>query len=114
MDINEIIAREMNGAIAKVAHERLARWDGPLAKLIDDAFIVHKDDIRAILYSAVSDGLSQETFRTEIKAAFMHALARNLMSEFKGEIEKQANAMRQQPEFRARVVMAIENIVSEA
>jgi len=114
MEIDEIVSKELKGAIAQVVKERLSGYNSPLSKMVDEVVSSQQAEIKSLLREAITEAVSKDDFRAEVKSAFMHTLARSLMGEFKGEIEKQANALRQQADFRARVVMAIENIVSES
>ena len=113
-DLNNLIAKELKGALAEVVKSRLNKWDGPLAKFVDEVVLASRDEIKGLLREGLTEALTLESFRIEIKASFTHTLARSLMNEYKGEIEKQANALRQAPEFRARVVLAIEQIVNDS
>jgi len=114
MNIDEIIAKELHGAIAKTVSERLSGYNTPLSKMVDEVVSSQAQEIKSLLREAITEAVSKDDFRAEVKSAFVHTLARSLMNDFKGEIEKQANALRQQADFRARVVMAIEKIVSES
>ena len=107
-----MISKELDGANAEVVKSRLSGYNSPLAKMVDEVVARQEGEIKALLREAITDAVSQDDFRREVKSAFAHTLARLLMADFKGEIEKQASALRQQPDFRARVVMAIEKIVA--
>lgn len=117
MDINVIVAKEvakeLEGAIAEVVESRMTGYNSPLSNMVDEVVKGQEREIKSLLREAISDAVSRDEFRAEVKSAFAHTLARLLMADFKGEIEKQANALRQQPDFRARVVMAIEKLVNE-
>jgi len=113
LDIKELMFKELQNAISNVVREKMGRYDSPLAKMVDAVVSEHSTEIKDLLREAITASIQRDEFRNEVKSAFIHTLARSLMNDFKGEIEKQANQMRQQPEFRARVVLAIEKIVSE-
>lgn len=114
MDINELVAKELHSAIAQTVKERLSGYNTPLSKMVDEVVSSQSQEIKSLLREAITEAVSKDDFRAEVKSAFVHTLARSLMNDFKGEIEKQANALRQQADFRARVVIAIEKIVSES
>lgn len=114
MEIEKLIANEVHDALVKVLKDRLGGYGSPLSKMVDDVVVQNQSEIKELLKEGIKEAVTQEAFREEIKSAFAHTLARSLMNEFKGEIEKQANEMRRQPEFRARVVMAIEKIINES
>lgn len=113
IEIEGLVAKELGNALRGVVAEKLGQYGGPLHKCVDEVVLQNQAAIKALLTEAIKDAVTQEQFRAEIKSAFVHTLARSLMNEFKGEVEKQANALRQQADFRARVVLSIERIVSE-
>ena len=113
ISIEELVARELKESLDKVIRERLGSYGSPLSKFIDEVVTEQRDSIKSLLREAISEAIAKDDFRAEVKSAFTHTLARTLMQDYKGEIEKQANALRQQADFRARVVLAIENIVKE-
>jgi hypothetical protein len=113
MELNELVLKELNGAITQVIKDKLGAYNSPLSKMIDQVVVENQDEIKGILREAISEAVTQKEFRAEVKTAFMHTLARSLMNDFKGEIEKQSNALRQQADFRARVVMAIEKVIDQ-
>lgn len=111
--IGETVTDVIRSAIGTATLERLKGYNSPLSKIIDDVVAANSGTIRGILQEAITDKANNAEFRAEVKSSFMHSLARVLMNEFKGEIEKQAHALRQNPEFRANVVLAINNVVKE-
>ncbi len=113
LSIEQIVARELQSALGEVIRSKIGGYNSPLHKFVDEVVIERQQEIKALLRTAVGDAIGQEDFKREIKSAFMHTLARSMMNEFKGEIEKQANALKQQADFRARVVLAIESVVNE-
>ena len=64
-----------------------------------------------LLSDAVKSCVGDEAFREEIKSSTRKVLAKTLVARFGGEIEKQVNALKSDPTTRARIVLAIEEIV---
>lgn len=113
-EFEELVTKELKGAIITVIKERLGGYGSPMSKMVDEVVLQNTSLIKDLLRESITESFSKEEFRNEIKSAFAHTLARSLMADYKGEIEKQANALRQQPDFRARVILAIENLVNES
>jgi hypothetical protein len=114
MDLEQQVQRDLSTAIEKVVREQMGGYNSPLHKMVDAVVSEKATDIKALLRAAITDVVSAEEFKSEIRSAFAHSLARNLMNEYKGEIEKRANELRQQADFRARVTIAIEEIVTDS
>lgn len=111
--LEQQIADAAKQALADAVKASVTQHNSPLNRLVVEVVEEHSSEIKSLLRDGISEALKHKDFKSEIKTAFTHKLARTLMSKYEGEIEKQANALRQQPEFRARVVLAIEAIVNE-
>jgi hypothetical protein len=54
-----------------------------------------------------------EEFKESMLAAFNHKIARSLTSGQDGILDKVANELKQDPQFRAKVTLAVANVVEE-
>jgi hypothetical protein len=111
--LEQQIADAAKGAVGEAVRSSLTGYSSPLQKMVNDVVAERAGTIKDLLRGGLDSALDSTAFKKEIRDAFNHKLARTLMSKYEGEIEKQANVLRQQPEFRARVVLAIEAIVKE-
>lgn len=111
--LEQQIADAAKGAVSAAVQSSLTGYSSPLQKMVNDIVGERAETIKDLLRDGLDSALNSSAFKKEVRDAFNHKLARTLMSKYEGEIEKQANALRQQPEFRARVVLAIEAIVNE-
>lgn len=111
--LEQQIADAAKGAVAEAVRASLTGYSSPLQKMVNEVTAEKTETIKELLREGLDSALSSSNFRQEIRNAFNHKLARTLMAKYEGEIEKQANALRQQPEFRARVVLAIESIIKD-
>ena len=91
--------------------DKLKGYNSPLEKLMTSVFEQKQADFRRLLEDAISSCLNDEAFRESIKVATRHNLAKTLIQRFGGEIEKQVNVLKSDPTTRARIVLAIEDIV---
>lgn len=112
-NLEQQIATAATNAVSEAVKSSLTGYNTPLQKMVNDVVAERAETIKGLLRDGLDNALASAAFKKEIRAAFNHKLARTLMSKYEGEIEKQATALRQQPEFRARVVLAIESIVNE-
>jgi hypothetical protein len=67
--------------------------------------------MRTLLVEGIKSALSDESFRDQIKAALRTKLAKVLIERFGGELEKQVNTLKSDPATRARITLAIEEII---
>ena len=88
-------------------------YNSPLDKLLTSAIEKHSDAIKALLSDAISSCLTDSTFREQIAESTRHTLAKTLVQRFGGELEKQVNALKSDPTTRARITLAIEEIVKQ-
>jgi hypothetical protein len=88
-------------------------YNGPLDKLVENAVKEHSEPFRALLNDAIKSSVEDSVFREDIKQSVRTTLAKILVQRFGGEIEKQVNALKSDPTTRARITMAIEEIVQQ-
>lgn len=113
-DLEQQIIETVTHGLGEAIKERVSRGyhDTPLNKLIDQIVVERLPKIRTLVEEAIDGALSGD-FREEIKSACTHKLARVLVSKMEGELEKRAVELRASPEFRAKVTLAIDNVVKE-
>jgi len=86
-------------------------YSSPLDKLLQAAIDRHSGSFKSMLEDAIGSCVNDATFREEIASATRTLLAKTLVQRFGGEIEKQVNALKSDPTTRARITLAIEDIV---
>jgi hypothetical protein len=114
MELNaeQLIANALRDGITEGVKRKFSEgYNSPLSKLIDDAITRHSAIFRELLESAIASALLDTDFRRQITAAVHHSLAKTLVQRFGGEIEKQVNVLKSDPTTRARITLAIEEIV---
>ncbi|CAG1000399.1 hypothetical protein ANRL4_03092 [Anaerolineae bacterium] len=100
-------------AVQEAIKTKLGAYGSPLHKMVDDVVLARRADFVKLMNEAFDEAFSREEFRAEVRATFLHTMVRNILKEYGGEIEKQTNALKQNPEFRARVTLAISNAIAE-
>lgn len=115
MDLNadELIRNALTDAIREgVKKELLQGYNSPLNKMLADAIASHQPAVRAVLEQGIASCLNDTEFREQLKAAVRQSLAKVLVQRFGGELEKQVNVLKSDPTTRARITLALEQIVA--
>lgn len=114
MDINtdEVLKNAIRDGIKEgIKGQFNNNYSSPLGKLINAAIETHTMSFRGLLEEAISSAINDKDFRSEVVSATRTVMAKTLVQKFGGELEKQVNALKSDPMTRARIVLAIEEIV---
>lgn len=114
IETDQLLENAMRDAIREgVKNQLVGGYNSPLTKLIAEAFTTHHASIKTMLEEAVASSVNDPSFREEIATAVRHSLAKTLVARFGGEMEKQVNVLKSDPTTRARITLAIEEIVKD-
>lgn len=112
LDIDkEIFNAVRDGIRAGVSKRFTDLYNNPLDRIIKDAIERHSMAFRTLLEDSITTCMSDAEFRSDIAQAVRHSLAKILIQRFGGEMEKQVNVLKNDPTTRARITLAIEEIV---
>lgn len=115
MDLEKEVIDSVQEAIRTSIKEHLCGYNSPLQKIVDEAVKVHDKQIREVVYLAVSSTVSSNEFKEEMRTAFAHTVARQLVADFsKSLAAKATEAVKCDQVLRARAVSAVEDILREA
>lgn len=114
MTIEEEIGHAVRDGIREGIKSRLnATYQNPLDKLIAASIESRSAELRGVLDAAISASIGDGDFRSEVSAAVRERLAKLLVQRFGGELEKQVNALKSDPTTRARITLAVEQLVAQ-
>jgi hypothetical protein len=114
MELNVELERAIADGIRNGVKGVLERtYDNPLTKVFADVLGSQAGKFRPMLEDAVAGCASDPAFAESIKSTVRAALAKTLVQRFGGELEKQVNALKSDPITRARITLALEEIVKE-
>jgi len=112
IDADKLLENAIRDGIREgVKKELTSGYNSPLAKLITDSISSQTNQFRMMMESAIASCVKDLAFREEIASAVRHSLAKTLIARFGGEMEKQVNVLKSDPTTRARITLAIEEIV---
>lgn len=114
VDTDKLLLDAIRDGIREGMRQQLTRgYQNPLDALITKAIEAHGAAIRSILDDALKAATGDEEFRQQVAQQVRHKLAQVLVARFGGELEKQVNVLKSDPATRARITLAIEEIVKE-
>lgn len=111
MDMNEQVQQAIQKAIHEGVSSVLTGYQSPITGIVKDAIKVNDSEIRILLYASVKECLEEESFRETTKQEVRRILARALIQKFGGEIESHVCKLKADPTTRARITLAIDEII---
>ena len=107
---NTIKSAIFDGIKDKMRSQYNNPFDGILKSAIQDN---HKE-IYDLLNESIMSCMKDDEFREDVRSATRAALAKILVRRFGGELEKQVNNLKSDPATRARITLAIEEIIANS
>lgn len=113
LDADKLLEHAIRDGIRDGIKAKLTGYQTPLDKLMAECIDKHRESFRTLLDDALRSCVGNEQFRENIAESVRSILARTLVQRFGGEMEKQVNALKSDPTTRARMTLAIEDIVRQ-
>ena len=114
IDFNLEILNAVRDGIRKGVSEHLGnQYHSPLNDVLKQVIAAKTQDLRGLFEESIASCIADADFQEEIRVAVRHKMARCLIERFGGEMEKQVNALKSDPTTRARITLAIEEIVKQ-
>lgn len=114
IDTDELLRQSLREGIREGIKSRLTGYNSPIDKLVAGAVEKYGPEMKELLEESIQSCLKAEEFRQHVADAVNSNLAKVLIQRFGGEVEKQVNALKSDPTTRARITLAIEQIVKDA
>lgn len=112
MKDDELFLNAVRDGIREGIKQKLtSQYHNPLDKFIEASIAKEVPAVQKLLEESIASCMSDNEFRQQIATATRHAMAKTLIQRFGGEIEKQVNVLKSDPTTRARITLAIEEIV---
>jgi hypothetical protein len=110
--LEEILQSGIRDGVVEGIKSKLTSSYGPLSKIVEDAITGQLGPVKDLINQSIATCVNDADFRNQIITGTRSMLAKKLVERFGGEIEKQINALKSDPTTRARIVIAIEEIVA--
>lgn len=113
IETEKLLLNAIKDGLRDGVKQRMANAYGsnPFDAAINETLKSHGGEIRALINEAMSSAISDEAFRASMREQIRSILAKTLVQRFGGELEQQVNKLKSDPATRARITLAIEEIV---
>lgn len=100
-------------SIAAAIKESLTNYQSPLVALTRSVVNDHTTELRSMISDAFVQVIRTDDFKKSIVDAFSHKVARSVISNNDGLFDKVANELKQDATFKAKMALAVANVVEE-
>ena len=112
MNFEQQIVDSLKKGLSETIVAKLGGYNSPLDNAIKEVFESEKQDVIAILKSVFQEVIGSEEFKVTIKEEFQRKVAKNLVGMLEGQVQQATNALKQDPTMKSRMILAIENIIT--
>ena len=88
-------------------------YSSPLKPIIKEVVEENSEQLKEIFREAIQSITKDEETKKIIKQEFKHTVAKHLVHKLSGSIEQCVNSFKQDPMIKARMINAIETIITE-
>jgi endonuclease III len=99
-------------AIATAITTELTGYNKPLSNLVNKVISENEDCLFALIDGEIKELISSGGFKNVLKSELQSKLAKVLINKTGGEFEKKVNELKQNPKTRAKITLAIDEIIS--
>jgi len=112
--MNKQLLAQCEKAIDKIITDALGSYNSPLLKAVNLSLDEQKDKINKLASESVSEIVNSDDFKQIMRDEMKRKLARVLISQYGGEVEKVVNELKANPLTRAKITTAIDSVISES
>lgn len=109
--LEQDVLKAVQTSIGEAIKTTLTGYNSPLNKLIESVVNAHTSELRDTIEDSFSKVIMSAEFKETVNNAFNHKLARILVDKLEGAIEKRVNELRSDPTIKAKMIIAIENLI---
>lgn len=113
-DLEKKILTSANAALGEAIESELVGYNKPLSQLANQVINEHSSSVKQIMSKAFNSVVKTPEFEKSVHNEFNRKVAKLLVAQLSGEVEKAVNAVRQDPTLKARMILAIEEIVNKS
>lgn len=112
-ELEKKILMECRTAVSQALKTNLTGYNSSFQKIVNEVVDNNRKQLKSIVQESFSKTIQSDEFSESVDNAFKHKLAKILVSKLEGSVEKAVNTLRSDPTIRAKMVLAIENIIKE-
>lgn len=108
-DVADVVREALMAKVGKV----LDGYNSPLDRIIHAVIEEHETELSGIVRQALALSFKDKQFVANVNQEFKHKIAKVLVGKLEGAVEKAAEKLRADPTLRARMIVAIEAMITE-
>lgn len=110
-----INSEDMKNILAKAFTDRLKNeYSNPAKDVVDRVFAEFTPEFESILRETLRATVLDPEFKKVIRLEFKHKVAKTLVADLAGSVERATNTLKQDPRIRSEMILAIEKIAEVA
>ena len=114
LSLEQEVINTSRDAIREALQKSLSnQYNSPMTKYAENVITKYKDSIEGIFDTIIKEGIQTQTFKVQANEVLMSKIAKTLISGIDGSVDKTINAMKQDPVFRSRLTLAVNNLIEE-
>jgi len=107
------ILTQVEKAISESITKELVGYNKPLSKLTERVIEENSSELFSLINDEFANLLNGKGFKEALQEALHQKLAKTLIARMGGDLEKKVNELKQNPETRAKITLAISRIIEE-
>jgi len=112
-DLNSALLSQSEKSLYQCITSALTSYDSPLMKAIKDSLGAQSEVLKQLANDAVGELVNSDEFAQVMKSEMKTKLARVLISQYGGEIEKAVGKLKSDPITRAKITLAIDSVMDD-
>ena len=112
-EFDKKVMEAVNNVIGDVVVKRLTEYNSPLYPIIDSVIKNNESMLKTMFGEAFALTITADEFKQSLKNAFTHKVSRAVVDLLIGKIDNAVNVIKSDQTLKARMVLAIENIIKE-
>jgi hypothetical protein len=111
--LEDEIVKASRVAIISSIEASLKGYQSPLGKLVEKVILKNSQVLEDIIQDCFTQVINTEDFKEGVRQAFSHKVAKNLVGSCDGLFDKATHDLKQNPTFKAKLVMVVSNLVED-
>lgn len=111
--MNAELLGQCEKAINKCIVDAMGAYNSPLNEAVKESLSEHKPKLQSMASESVSELVSSSEFKDLMQTEIKRKLAKVLISQYGGEIEKTVSRLKQDPTSRAKMTVAIDSVMND-
>lgn len=110
---NDSILQVAIESIQKAISEKFSSSYGPLSKIVEKVLSDNEEYLKGIISEVLLGVITTPTFKKQLEEEFQRKVAKLLVGKLEGTVEQAVDILRQDQRLRAKMIIAIENIIQD-